>query len=75
MKTLHLKTEKTHRFATSLSEQRSWFNPTVVHAGFVVDKAAIGRILLCVLRFSLFSIIPATPHKHFISSIAGEVLY
>jgi hypothetical protein len=62
MKTLRLKTEKTHRLVATLFEQRPWFNPTIVQVGFVVDKEAIGRVLLCVIRFSLLSIIPAMPH-------------
>jgi hypothetical protein len=42
----------------SLSPNRPGFAPGSVHVGFVVDRVALGQVLLQVLRFSLVSIIP-----------------
>jgi len=63
MKTLHLKTEKTHRFAASLSEQMPWFNPTFVQVGFVADKAAIWRVLLCILSLAFSASFHQCPRR------------
>jgi hypothetical protein len=46
-----------------LSPRRPGFAPGSVHVGFVVDKVALGQVLLRVLRFSPVNIIPPSLSK------------
>jgi hypothetical protein len=46
------------------SPRRSGAAPRAVHVGFVVDKVALGRVFLRVLRVSHVSIIPPLLHIH-----------
>ena len=42
----------------SLSPKRPWFDPTLIHAEFVVDKVTMGQVFLRVLRAFPVTIIP-----------------
>jgi hypothetical protein len=63
-----------------LAPWRLGFDPGPVHAGFVVDKLAMGPVLLRVLRFYPVTIIPRMlhtyPHLHVIHTrmINGRIL-
>ena len=40
------------------------FDPRPVCMGFVMDKVAVGQVLLCVLHLSLVTFIPPMLHIH-----------
>jgi hypothetical protein len=46
------------RLVAGLSSRRSGFEPGSLNVGFLVDKVALGQVLLRVLRFSPVNIIP-----------------
>jgi hypothetical protein len=47
-----------------LSPQRPGFDASSVHAGFVINKVAVGQAFLRVLRFSLVNFIPPVLHEN-----------
>jgi hypothetical protein len=52
------------RSVAGLSPQKNGFAPGSVHVGFVVDKVALGQVLLRVLRFFPVNITPPLLHTH-----------
>jgi hypothetical protein len=56
--------KKFGRLVAGLSPRRPGFAPGPIYVGFVVDRVALGQVLLRVLRFSPVIIIPPGFHAH-----------
>jgi hypothetical protein len=57
-----------------VSLRRAGFAPGSIHLGFVVDKVALGQVLLRILRFSPVNIIPPSLSNSYHLSVIGSSL-
>ena len=55
---------KTLQLSKGVSRKKTGLYPRPEYVKFMVYKPAIGRVLLCVLRYSPLSNIPPMPHTH-----------